>query len=256
LADVVDEALARAVVYRTLSMAFQSPAAQRLDRISARDRFSMAVVALGYLARGDGSGQLARVAAQLSSPTPATFDDAEATYWRLFGHTTRGPVCLCETEYGADNAFHQPQQLADISGYYLAFGLRSGVAFDVRADHIACECEFMDFLCRKEAVLSADPDCDPDDGETLDVTRQASRTFLRDHLGRFGCAVGARLAADDAAGYYGAIGQLLLAFLRAECARVGVQNGPLDLAVRAVDADDAPMACGSSDELIQIPRRP
>jgi TorA maturation chaperone TorD len=250
----VDDALARAVVYRTLSVAFQSPAMRRGDWMSARERFATAIVALGHLAGRDSTGSLAVAATQLLPPAPAAVDAAAAAYWRLFGHTARGPVCLCETEYGPDNAFHQPQQLADIAGYYLAFGLRSGAASDVRADHLASECEFMDFLCRKEAVLLGDGECAADREETLETTRRAGRTFLRDHLGRFACAVGARLAAEDADGYYGTVGRLLLTFVRAECARVGVENGPIDLAVRSVEVDETPMACGSSPELIQIQR--
>jgi putative dimethyl sulfoxide reductase chaperone len=255
--DAVDEALARAVVYRTLSLAFQPPNPARPGRITD-DRSSTAIVAVAVdrLAGADAGDPLTIAAAHLASIPAPRGADAETTYWRLFGHTARGPVCACETEYGAGNAFQQPQQLADISGYYLAFGLRPGTPSEVRVDHIACECEFADFLGRKEAVLASSGAPDPGAEEALDVTREAYRTFLRDHLGRFGCAFGARLAAEDEGGYYGALGNLLLAFLRAECARVGVQNGPVDLAVRAPDADDTPVACGSSGDLIQIQRRP
>jgi TorA maturation chaperone TorD len=240
-----DEALARAVVYRALSIAFQAPSEARLDRIGARRGFPVLKSALNVLG-------LPPIAVQ---PDEA----ADATYWRLFGHTTRGPICACETEYGPDNGFHQPQQLADINGYYLAFGLQPGAASDLRADHIACECEFMDFLCRKEALLTSTATEPPaaETLETLETTRQAERTFLRDHLGRFGRAFGTRVAAQDPNGYLGAIGRTLALFLDGECQRAGVQAGSVDLAVRPEDVDPAPIACGSgTDELIQIQRRP
>ena len=250
MADVqetaVDELLARAVVYCTLSVAFQAPTAHRLTRIGAHDHFSIVTSALRRLGLLD---------AILEALPASAIDAAPQEYWRLFGHTTRGQICPCETEYGPDNGFHQPQQLADISGYYLAFGLRFGVDADVRADHIASECEFMDFLSRKEALLSSDSGRGVEADETLEATRQAARSFLRDHLGRFGCAFGARLAAEDPDGYYGAFGRVLLMFLQAECDRLGVRSGAIDLAVRAEVVDDAPMACGSGDELIQIQRR-
>jgi putative dimethyl sulfoxide reductase chaperone len=247
----VDEILARAVVYRALSVAFRPPESGRLALTAAGSGLLTTVAALDHLAGCCRDESLANAAANLASLSQPARDAAETTYWRLFGHTTRGAVCACETEYGPDNAFHQPQQLADISGYYLAFGLRAGAAADVRADHIACECEFMDFLCRKEAVLSADAESEPA-GETLEATRDAARTFLRDHLGRFGCALGARLAAEDPDGFHGALGLVLLAFLRAECGRVGVPSGAIDLAVRPEDVDETPMACGSGDDLIRI----
>jgi TorA maturation chaperone TorD len=165
-------------------------------------------------------------------------------------------VSTCETEYGPENVFNQPQQLADIAGYYMAFGLEPVVATEARVDHIACELEFMDFLNRKLALLQASGSISPADEETAEATSAAERTFLKDHLGRFGRAFAARVVAEDPDGYLGALGQLLLALVSSECSRVGVQAGPVDLAVRPDVPDDTPMACGSAEELIQIQRRP
>lgn len=234
----VDAALARAVVYRLLSIGFQPPTRARLAEIGAGDHFGVATAALEHLlssfesSTSDGvapdQGGLSSAAARFASLTPGAVDALSDRYWHLFGHTTRGLICACETEYGPDNGFHQPQQLADISGYYLAFGLRPMIAGEARGDHIACECEFMDFLSRKQAHLLDRTGADPGVGETLEVTELAERSFLRDHLGRFGRAFAARVAAEDGDGYFGALGRLLLAFVDAECARVGVEAGPVD----------------------------
>jgi TorA maturation chaperone TorD len=244
--NVADAALARAVVYRMLSMGFQPPTEARLEEIGARDGFRAVTAALQYL---DVSA-----AARLESLAVPGADTLSASFWRLFGHTTRGLICACETEYGPDNGFHQPQQLADIAGYYFAFGLHPVAATDTRADHIACECEFMDFLSRKQAHLLDHADAGADVSETLEVTEIAERSFLREHLGRFGRAFAARVATEDGDGYFGALGRLLLAFVDAECARVGVEAGPVDLIVRPDEPDETPMACGTADELIQIQR--
>ncbi len=249
-----DAAIARAVVYRMLSVGFQTPTEQRLERIGARDGFRAVVAALQYL--DPQVNGLASASAHLATMRVPDEDSLAASFWRLFGHTTRGPICACETEYGPDNGFHQPHQLADIAGYYLAFGLHPVVATDTRADHIACECEFMDFLSRKEAHLLDRGDASADTSETLEATRIAARSFLRDHLGRFGRAYAARVAAEDGEGYFGALGRVLLAFVDTECVRVGVDAGPVDLAVRAEEPDETPMACGTADDLIQIQRHP
>jgi TorA maturation chaperone TorD len=256
--DPLDDVLARAVVYRALSVGFQAPTDVRLSFVGARNGFPTLAAALLHLnAREGPPDALERAASALTGLTPEAIAAADASFWRLFGHTTRGRVCPCETEYGRDDGFHQPQQLADVSGYYLAFGLRFGADSDIRADHIACECEFMDFLSRKEAWLAAGPAHDNAAEESLETTRQAGRTFLRDHLASFGCAFGARVAAEDPGGYYDAFGRVLLAFLQCECRRVAVRAGALDLTARSADIDDdTPMACGSADELIQIQRRP
>ena len=254
--DPIDHALTRAVVYQALSLAFQTPTADRLNRLGARNGFGVLVGALLTLNESADSKSLARSAARLASLSVPRVPALTDSYWRLFGHTTRGLVCGCETEYGPDNGFHQPQQLADISGFYLAFGLRPLAAAEVRGDHIACECEFMDFLSRKEARLLDSDALDEPSAATLDVTQQGARLFLRDHLGRFGRAFSTRVAAEDGDGYFGAFAGVLFALIEAECARVGIQAGPEDLIVRPDDIDDTPMACGSADELIQIQRRP
>jgi putative dimethyl sulfoxide reductase chaperone len=248
-AAAADAALARAVVYRALSLAFEPPTDAALRDIGARDRFSVVVAALQYLEAAAASNGLALAASLLESLAIADAQTLSADYWRLFGHTTRGLICACETEYGPDNGFHQPQQLADIAGYYLAFGLRPLTTGEVRPDHIACECEFMDFLSRKQARLLDGGDADG----ALDVTRMAERAFLRDHLGRFGRAFGARLASEDRGGFFGAMGHVLLAFVDEECARLRIDGGPIDLAVRPDVADDTPMACGSGDSEEPVP---
>ena len=252
----IDAVLARAVVYRTLSLGFQTPTDERCRQIGALDEFRALASALRHLDQQAGKGHLEPLAARLASASGRGVETLARSFWRLFGHTTRGAVCACETEYGSSDGFHQPQQLADISGYYLAFGLKPLASSEVRPDHIACECEFMDFLSRKEALLLASRRTGPDCEETLEVTRQAARTFLRDHLGRFGRAFATRVIAEEGEGYFGDFGWILLRFLEAECARVGVESGPADLVVRADLIDETPMACGTADELIQIQRRP
>jgi TorA maturation chaperone TorD len=249
----IDCALARAVVYRTLSIGFQLPTGERLRQAGADEWFAPAVTALRQLGSESATGGLVSAAARLAALERPDPEALTATYVALFGHTTRGTICACETEYGADNTFHQPQQLADISGYYLAFGLRAATGADVRADHMAAECEFMDFISRKEALYLATR---PDDAETLETAQQAGRTFLRDHLARFGRAFASRVIAEDPAGYFGALATVLFELLNAECRRLLIANGPVDLAVRPDVPDDAPMACGAPPELIQIRRRP
>ena len=252
----MNEALAKAVVYRTFSIAFQEPTRDRLHDMGAFDRFSLFVEALRCLQPPDEAGALDAAVRPLTAVSAGDVDALAGQYWRVFGHTTRGLVCACETEFGDDNKFQQPQQLADIAGYYLAFGLTPPSASEARLDHVACECEFLEFLNRKQArLLAMDLDGEGDQ-ETLDVTAQAERTFLRDHLGHFGRAFGASLAADGVGLFYGAVGSIFLRFLDAACVRAGVESGPAGLMVRPDLVDDTPMMCGAAEDLIQIQRHP
>jgi putative dimethyl sulfoxide reductase chaperone len=259
----IDDALARAVVYRTLSIGFQAPSPERHRQMAAAEGFPAAVAALDHLHCVLEDRGLASAAERLTRTPAPDVDSAAAAFVRLFGHTARGPVSACETEYGPDNAFNQPQQLANIAGYYQAFGLRPVIASEARVDHIACELEFMDFLNRKQARFLADGPGAVGDDETLDMTERAERAFLRDHLARFGRAFATRVAAEEGSGYFGALAVVLLEVLSAECARLDVEAGPIDLAVREDAVDDTPMACGSAEsgcderpgQLIQILRR-
>jgi TorA maturation chaperone TorD len=252
----MNEALAKAVVYRTFSIAFQEPTRDRLRDIGAFDGFSLFVEALRCLDAPSGTDALEAAVRRLSAVAVGDVDALAGQYWRVFGHTTRGLVCACETEFGDDNKFQQPQQLADIAGYYLAFGLTPPSASETRLDHVACECEFLEFLNRKQARLLATALEGEGDQETLDVTTQAERTFLRDHLGHFGRAFGAALAADGVGIYYAAFGSVFLQFLETVCAHAGVEGGPAGLMVRPEMVDDTPMMCGSAEDLIQIQRHP
>jgi len=252
----MNESLAKAVVYRTSSIAFQEPTRDRLHEMGAFDGFSLFIEALRSVDAPEGTDALEKAIRQLTAVSVGDVDALASQYWRVFGHTTRGLVCACETEFGDDNKFQQPQQLADLAGYYLAFGLTPPSASEVRLDHVACECEFLEFLNRKQARLLAMELEGEGDPETLEVTAQAERTFLRDHLGHFGRAFGTALAADGVGMFYGGFGSIFLQFLDAVCARSGVEGGPAGLMVRPDLVDDTPMMCGSAEDLIQIQRHP
>lgn len=102
-----------------------------------------------------------------------------ASFFKLFGHTTRGIVSAYETEYSGESIFQQPHDLGDLTGFYLAFGLTVNVNEHERADHISCECEFLSFLAVKEAYALA-----IGDPSMLEQVRKARRLFLRDHVAR------------------------------------------------------------------------
>jgi putative dimethyl sulfoxide reductase chaperone len=94
---------------------------------------------------------------------------------QTFGLT--GSLCY-ETEYGLPHEFRQSQELADIAGFYRAFGIRAGGVLRERPDHLAVELEFMHLLCLKEAkALSCAL------SQEARVCRDAQGSFLKDHLG-------------------------------------------------------------------------
>jgi len=252
----IDEALARSVLYHAVTLGLRPPprgAARVLFDPAGQETLLAAATLL------DASGEALRPAVETLCARAASPADRLVAHARLFGHS-RGLVCPFETEYGASDAFRQPQELADIAGSYLAFGLEPAESGDERVDHAACECEFMDFLARKEAFTLGSRRSSQDEEETrerLATVRAAARGFLRDHLGRFGRAFASRLTKEDTDGFHGALGAVLFRFLARECQRFGLPPGPPSLELRPPVPDDTPMACGRPQhELIQIQGRP
>jgi TorA maturation chaperone TorD len=104
---------------------------------------------------------------------------------------------------------------------------------------VACECEFLAFLARKEAYAQ-----EQGDAALLDGTRQAIRRFLASHLGRWAPAFGRTLTQHDPGGFFGNLGLLAAVYVTAECRRVGIPAGPEFLRLRTTADTDVPAACG------------
>ena len=252
------EALALSVLYEALALGLQLPTRETLGRIESDQARQTLALAAETVDPERGSG-LSGAAARLAELPPADVDDRLVRHSQLFGHTARGPVCPFETEYGTEALFRQPQELAHIAGYYAAFGLKPRGEDGERVDHVSCECEFFGFLRRKEAfalALGAEPGVPSESRlEMLDTTRKASRSFFKDHLGRFGTAFGLRLSREDKGGAFGLQADLLVRLLQLESERLGVSLGAATLDLRSTAEEEVPMGCGSGEQLVQLQTR-
>ena len=247
----LDQALARAVLYQALGASLRRPQAEERQRLfSPAGRHALGGAAAELDADPSPVEPLRPLVEEWAARGAGGREPSREDHDRLFGHS-RGLVCAFETEYGPEGGFEQPQALADIAGSYRAFGLEIRGGQDERVDHAACECEFLSFLARKEVyTLGVGPLA-----SELEVVRSAERGFLREHLGRFGRAFASRLLQEDPAGFFGATGAVLFAFLAWDCRRFGVTPGLPVLKLRPPNLDDAPLACGSAGGC-GIPREP
>ena len=232
----VTTALCRSALYEALATGFRPPTPEALARLTTPEAAEGLADAAAHL-----DPALVPLVERLAATTPAE-GEILARYNDLFGHTARGEVPAFETEYGADDIVRQPHELADLSGFYNAFGLCIAPGAGERADHVRCECEFLMALARREAVA-----CEQGDEATRATVRHATRLFLRDHLGRFAPALGDRLQRADPDGFYGALGALATAVVVDDCRRFEVEAGAASLPPRDPTEDAVPMACGSCD---------
>lgn len=247
-------ALARSVLYETLALGLQRPTRHSLDRIGSTEARQSLVLAAETVDPSGASGLPGAVNRFVQRP-PSGIEELAVRHSQLFGHTARGPVCPFETEYGTEALFRQPQELAHISGYYAAFGLRPRAQDGERVDHVSCECEFFGFLRRKEAhALAAGGSSEPNQ-EMLTTTRAAARSFFKDHLGRFGTAFGLRLSGQDAGGVYGHLAESLVRLLELESQHLGVPLGAATLDLRSTAEEEVPMGCGDGEQLVQLQNR-
>lgn len=103
--------------------------------------------------------------------------DLQDEHRLTFGLT--GSLCY-ETELGMPNEYRQSQEMADIAGFYRAFGFEVGAEQRERPDYLATELEFLYVLSLKEAYAA-----EQGIEEHIEVCVEARRAFLRDHLGRW-----------------------------------------------------------------------
>jgi len=138
-----------------------------------------------------------------------------AEYDRAFGLVPSREFPPYETEYLANSEpSFRAQQLADVAGYYLAFGLRPGRGLGERADHIALELEFMALLIGlRQRAGSADEAA---------VCWDAEESFFRDHLAWWVPAFARVLGQKAPDSPYATVARVLAAFLPLERGRFDV----------------------------------
>jgi TorA maturation chaperone TorD len=240
--NAADRALAAAVLCRGLKLGLEPPGAALVQTLGSVEGRAALRVAAGVLDGAGGGPVLRALSALLDTATPRPAALAEE-YGRLFGHSLRGKICPYETEYGAAALLQQSHQLADIEGGYAAFGVRVASSSHERADHVACEIEFLELMSLKEAWA-----LDAGDTEMAEITARALRRFLGDHLGRFGHAFARSLRAAAGEGFYARLGDLCAEVLAAICTHREVALGSPGLELRPWEDDGAPMACGSVED--------
>jgi nitrate reductase assembly molybdenum cofactor insertion protein NarJ len=165
-----------------------------------------------------------------------------------------GSLCY-ETEFGLPHEFRQSQELADIAGFYRAFGFQVGAAVRERPDHLAAELEFMYLLALKEAYAAENLT-----HEQVEICLTAQRRFLEDHLGRWigpfrralELLVRARLGDAGVDSPYLWLAHRAEAFVLADADRLGaaaVREQPGSLQPTPFDPDFTCAGCAAAEPL-------
>lgn len=237
--------LARECLYRFFAAALRDP---RRNAVLDADSLRIACDAADLLRAAaeaepvsPGFGELP---AELLTLRPACerldmlADERAAEYDRVFGLVPTGDCMPYETEYEATaEPFFRAQQMADVAGFYRAFGLEPSRAVPERPDYLPLELEFMALLLMKKRLAGGPAQAG--------VCDEAQRDFFRDHLAWWLPSFAAALRRKADAGPYADLARALAAFLPAERGRLGVQapRAPLAVAPARPEEEAACAAC-------------
>ncbi len=189
----VQRAVARSALFRFFSLASAYPTAERFCTL--REEAAPAAHAAAAIA---ARGLMPRLKALARHIDGTELEGLQAQYQRAFGHLPRPDCPPYESGYLGAHLFRQVNVMADVAGFYRAFGLRIGGQEPERVDHLTVELEFMRFLAYKEAFALVH-----DGRARADICRRAQRRFWREHLGPWLPTFASLLAEKVQAGFYG-----------------------------------------------------
>lgn len=148
---------------------------------------------------------------------------------------------LHEGGYSRSRGFGGAPGLADIGGFFRAFGLRAEGG--ERLDHLAVELEFYAWLLVKEDHLRA---IGSDEG--VERVTDGRRKFLADHLAPLALGV-ARRPAIAASRCFGPVFEWIAALVAGEAAALSVEAAPLEPAPSSAEPDEVTCAVAAGGRL-------
>ena len=217
--------LARANLYRYLSLAPLPPSDRRFAALHDHDFRAVTTAAVDWL-RDDsrfhpqalGPGELHPSLLDASRLFPDEEDLPEA-YLEVFGHTISKECPPYESEYyGNSDITFRSQKLADIAGFYRAFGLDRRAEARERIDFLSFEAEFMEIVIARQLYAA-------EEGlgaERVHVCLQSQRRFFIEHLGWWLPAFGVQLEDRTRSDYYRGLADFVRAFTAAERAALEI----------------------------------
>jgi len=178
--------LLRSLIYKRLSEAFRLPTEKFSSSIENGEfikEMKEAVSQLQSLKFTDNpklNENLDVLSNTVDKMAPFSLDQFQSEFINIFGHTISEEYPPYETQYGGAHIFQQTQELADIAGFYKAFGLEITDPAVERLDHISIELEYMYFLSYKEAYARKNHN-----SEKVDICVNVQKKFLDEHLGEW-----------------------------------------------------------------------
>lgn len=197
----------RARLYSALSLAFDRPGDRLLTAID-----DGTLVESLRAAPVDGPA-----ADALEDATPEDPDELRSSYADAFGDENESTVSQYEAAYAPGSLVTNTDRLADINGFYRAFGLDVAADRRDRADYLPTQLEFAGHLTLQRAYLE-----EVGDDEGVEVVTDARASFVEDHLGRWVPRFVEEVREEVDEPFYRALADLLDALVEDETRTLGV----------------------------------
>jgi TorA maturation chaperone TorD len=174
---------------------------------------------------------------------PHTREHLNDAYENTFGLLVSNACPPYETEYISGKAtFQRSHALADISGFYRAFGLTPSRAYPDRPDHIVLELEFMAYLLDAERRARSEHD----NVELGEICFLAQRRFMTEHLSWWSPTFARLVEREDPDGFYGAAARYLAALIATERSILNVPIPNAEAHASCIEHPDACEGCAIS----------
>lgn len=235
--------LARSFIYQFLARCYETPNEETFKWLQSPETASVLRSAIVDFSQKKATDLLVSGDMLLEETQLSNLDLFSTQYHLAFGHAARGRCPLNEIEYGelgADPLF-QPHRLADLAGFYKAFGLEVSDTACERHDHLSMQCEFMSVVCAKEEYHQKQ---NPIDQEMVKLCITTEKNFIKEHLARWVPAFTHKLSQEIPDGLLFAISEFTRTFIEKECQGLGIPVGSQDLLLRVIDEEEESM-CGS-----------
>ncbi|MBP61444.1 MAG: hypothetical protein CMJ62_07945 [Planctomycetaceae bacterium] len=227
--------LARQTLYRFAALSLLDPRVGCWKQLNGLRRGSVLPAAVALIRNEPGAKVKTLALAERPlddldpQPVFAALPDSEAAlndeFERTFGLLVSNACPPHETEYiNGKLTFQRSQALADISGFYGAFGLQASAQHPERPDHITLELEFMAFLIGLQRRAMEDKSANREERAAL--CRDAQQRFLREHLAWWVPAFSRLMGRENSGGFYEAAGIFLAAFIASERSLLDVEATP------------------------------
>jgi|ETN01SMinimDraft_1059929.scaffolds.fasta_scaffold178147_2 DMSO reductase family type II enzyme chaperone len=205
--DLTEATLERASLYGLFAKAFAYPNEETLSAIRSSTKIVSDVLSATKFKK-----DLRKEALEFAKIASLTsLQELHNNYSRLF--VGRRHCNLEESEY--DKAvFNRYHRLADVAGFYRAFGFEVSEGSHQRADFIGTELEFMQVLMLKR--LYADHQ---GWSAKAEVCLSTERNFIKEHLEWWVPLLCEKMQADSECPFYSSLSNFLDFFVRGEASR-------------------------------------